>query len=40
MPRPYNPQASKQEQEDFKNDFPNKVKEAERQKTQKIVDLH
>jgi transposase len=32
MPRPYNPQASKQEQEDFKNDFPNKVKEAEKTK--------
>jgi transposase len=32
MPRPYHPKASKQEQEDFKNDFPNKVKEAEKTK--------
>jgi transposase len=32
MPRPYHPKANKQEQEDFKNDFPNKVKEAEKTK--------
>jgi transposase len=32
MPRPYNPQANKQEQEDFKNDFSKKVKEAEKTK--------
>jgi len=35
MPRPYNPQADKQEQEDFKNDFPNKVREAEKTKDPK-----
>lgn len=35
MPRPYHPQANKQEQEDFKNDFPNKVKEAEKTKDPK-----
>lgn len=32
MPRPYHPKANKQEQEDFKNDFPDKVKEAENTK--------
>jgi transposase len=32
MPRPYHPQANKQEQEDFKNGFLNMVKEAEKTK--------
>jgi|SRR5882757_4340694 len=35
MPRPYNPQADRQEQENFKNDFPNKVREAEKTKDPK-----
>jgi transposase len=35
MPRPYHPQADKQEQEDFKDDFPNKVKEVEKTKDPK-----
>ena len=35
MPRPYNPGADKQEQEDFKEDFPNKVREVEKTKDPK-----
>jgi len=32
MPRPYHPKANKQEQEDFKHNFPEKVKELEKTK--------